>query len=87
MSENEWENLRSEISTANRSMVRTIPKAFKERGLYMLATYETSLELNFAVFKPRGYTTKSANAGLFPQKHKTISVISSSLPSPCAFCG
>jgi hypothetical protein len=34
----ELENLRSKISTANLAMTRVAPKAFTEKGLYMLAT-------------------------------------------------
>mgnify|MGYP000774727245 CR=1 FL=1 len=35
----EWEDLRSKISTTNlSSKVRAVPKAFTEKGLYMLAT-------------------------------------------------
>lgn len=38
-SQSEWENLRSKILTANsNSMSRVVPKAFTEKGLYMLAT-------------------------------------------------
>jgi hypothetical protein len=38
LSESEFADLRSKISTANLSKVRTMPKAFTEKGLYMLAT-------------------------------------------------
>lgn len=34
----ELDNLRSQIATANFSMTRTVPKAFTEQGIYMLAT-------------------------------------------------
>ncbi|GAP72377.1 hypothetical protein SAMD00024442_3_100 [Candidatus Symbiothrix dinenymphae] len=34
----EFEHLRSKISTANFSKTRVMPKAFTEKGLYMLAT-------------------------------------------------
>ena len=34
----EFENLRSKLSTANLSMTRVLPSAFTEKGLYMLAT-------------------------------------------------
>lgn len=34
----EWKNLRSKNSTANFNMSRVTPKAFTEKGLYMLAT-------------------------------------------------
>ncbi len=38
LSESEFSDLRSKISTANFSKTRTLPKAFTEKGLYMLAT-------------------------------------------------
>ena len=38
LNENEFADLRSKISTANLAKVRTKPKAFTEKGLYMLAT-------------------------------------------------
>jgi hypothetical protein len=38
VNEEEFENLRSKISTANFTMTRVLPKAFTEKGLYMLAT-------------------------------------------------
>lgn len=60
----EWSVLRSKFSTANFSKTRVPPKAFTEKGLYMLATIlkskqatETTLELNFAVLKLK-QTTK-----------------------------
>lgn len=34
----EWNDLRSKILTANHSKSRVLPKAFTEKGLYMLAT-------------------------------------------------
>ena len=34
----EWEDLRSKISTTKSAKVRYAPKAFTEKGLYMLAT-------------------------------------------------
>lgn len=36
--DSEWNDLRSKFLTANRSMSRVNPKAFTEKGLYMLAT-------------------------------------------------
>jgi len=36
--EEEWDNLRSKISTAKLNKARYVPKAFTEKGLYMLAT-------------------------------------------------
>ncbi len=38
LSEEEWNDLRSKILTANHSKLRFLPKAFTEKGLYMLAT-------------------------------------------------
>ncbi|MBL0708312.1 MAG: ORF6N domain-containing protein [Sulfurimonas sp.] len=38
LTDNELNNLRSKISTANFSKIRTNPKAFTEQGIYMLAT-------------------------------------------------
>jgi len=38
LSDIELDNLRSKISTANFSMIRTTPKVFTEQGIYMLAT-------------------------------------------------
>jgi hypothetical protein len=38
LTNNEFENLRSKISTANFSKTRTNPKVFTEQGIYMLAT-------------------------------------------------
>ena len=38
LTEKEFENLRSKISTTNFSKTRTLPKVFTEQGVYMLAT-------------------------------------------------
>jgi len=38
LNNNEFHGLRSKFLTTNLTMTRTIPKAFTERGLYMLAT-------------------------------------------------
>ena len=38
LSVSEWNDLQSKISTANFSKTRVPPKAFTEKGLYMLAT-------------------------------------------------
>ncbi|MDR0834797.1 MAG: ORF6N domain-containing protein [Candidatus Symbiothrix sp.] len=38
LNEYEFEDLRSKISTANLAKTRVMPKAFTEKGLYMLAT-------------------------------------------------
>jgi hypothetical protein len=38
LSAKEWADLRSKISSANLNKIRTLPKVFTEKGLYMLAT-------------------------------------------------
>ncbi|MDR1289694.1 MAG: ORF6N domain-containing protein [Planctomycetaceae bacterium] len=38
LTRNEWDLLRSKILTANWAKIRVSPKAFAEKGLYMLAT-------------------------------------------------
>jgi len=38
LTNNEWENLKSKFSTSNWGGKRKLPKAFTEKGLYMLAT-------------------------------------------------
>ena len=38
LNKQEWDRLRSKYSTTNIAKVRVIPKAFTEKGLYMLAT-------------------------------------------------
>lgn len=50
LSESEWNNLRSKFSTANYSKTRVPPKAFSEKGLYMLATILKSKQATQATF-------------------------------------
>ncbi|MDL2212709.1 ORF6N domain-containing protein [Parabacteroides sp. OttesenSCG-928-J18] len=38
LQQEDWENLKSKISTSSWGGVRKLPKAFSEKGLYMLAT-------------------------------------------------
>jgi hypothetical protein len=38
LTKSEWDNLRSKFLTANLAKARFAPKAFTEKGLYMLAT-------------------------------------------------
>jgi len=38
LTQNEFDNLRSKISTTKFSKTRTLPKVFTEQGVYMLAT-------------------------------------------------
>ena len=46
LTKSEWMNLRSKISTTNFSKTRVPPKAFTEKGLYMLATILKSKQAN-----------------------------------------
>lgn len=46
----EWDDLRSKISTANFSKSRVPPKAFTEKGLYMLATILKSKQATQTTF-------------------------------------
>ncbi len=59
----EWEKLRSKILTAKYAMTRVLPKAFTEKGLYMLATIlkskkatETTIAIVEAFAKLRSLT-------------------------------
>ena len=46
----EWNDLRSKFSTANFSKTRVLPKAFTEKGLYMLATILKSKQATQTTF-------------------------------------
>ena len=46
----QWDDLRSKFSTANFSKTRVPPKAFTEKGLYMLATILKSKQATEATF-------------------------------------
>ncbi|MDB4620375.1 ORF6N domain-containing protein [Flavobacteriaceae bacterium] len=50
ITEEEWKNLQSKFSTANFSKTRAIPKAFTEKGLYMLATILKSKQATQTTF-------------------------------------
>ena len=50
LSPEEWKNLRSKISTTNFSKTRVVPKAFTEKGLYMLATILKSKQATQTTF-------------------------------------
>lgn len=50
LSESEWNDLRSKFSTANFSKTRVTPKAFTEKGLYMLATILKSKQATQTTF-------------------------------------
>jgi len=54
ISENEFSDLRSKFSTAKFSKTRVLPKAFTEKGLYMIATILKSrqaIEATFAIIE------------------------------------
>jgi hypothetical protein len=59
LNKKQWDDLRSKISTTNFSKTRVPPKAFTERGLYMLATILKSkqkfliIETNFVHYSIR----------------------------------
>ena len=50
LSVREWNDLRSKFSTANFSKTRVPPKAFTEKGLYMLATILKSKQATQTTF-------------------------------------
>ncbi|MDG1821750.1 MAG: ORF6N domain-containing protein [Flavobacteriaceae bacterium] len=50
LSKSEWNDLRSKFSTANFSKTRVTPKAFTEKGLYMLATILKSKQATQTTF-------------------------------------
>lgn len=50
LSKREWNDLRSKISTANFSKARVPPKAFTEKGLFMLATILKSKQATQTTF-------------------------------------
>lgn len=54
LSENEFENLRSQIATTNLSMRRTMPYAFTEQGVAMLAGVlksERAIQVNIEIMR------------------------------------
>ena len=50
LNKKQWDDLRSKISTTNFSKTRVPPKAFTERGLYMLATILKSKQATQTTF-------------------------------------
>jgi hypothetical protein len=53
----EWENLKSKFSTSSWGGVRKLPKAFTEKGLYMLATIlksKKATEATITIKKSKG---------------------------------
>ncbi|MBU6157392.1 MAG: ORF6N domain-containing protein [Bacteroidetes bacterium] len=81
LNQEDWENLRSKILTANYSKTRVLPKAFTEKGLYMLATIlkskkatETTIAIVEAFAKLRSLTTtlSEINQSSDPKKQKQL---------------
>jgi hypothetical protein len=77
LNEKEMENLRSKFSTTNLSMTRTLPKAFTEKGLYMLATIlksskatQTTIAIVEAFAKIRELTRTVAELSQSPEEFK-----------------
>ena len=88
LNEKETEDLRSKFSTANLYMTRVSPKAFTEKGLYMLATIlkspkatQTTLSIieTFALFKELTSTMNAINKTDNPEKQKELMNQSSEL--------
>jgi hypothetical protein len=81
LEEKEVQNLRSKFSTTNLNMTRVTPKAFTEKGLYMLATIlkstqavETTLSIieAFATLKELTRNIETINTISDPEKQKEI---------------
>ncbi len=81
LNEHETENLRSKFSTSNLNMSRVPPKAFTEKGLYMLATIlkspkakQTTLSIieTFAAFKELTKNIDAINKTTNPDKQKEL---------------
>ncbi|MDL2227442.1 ORF6N domain-containing protein [Odoribacter sp. OttesenSCG-928-L07] len=54
LEENEWKNLKTKFSTSSWGGIRKLPKAFTEKGLYMLATIlksPTATETTIAIIE------------------------------------
>ncbi|MDH6304330.1 hypothetical protein M2459_001062 [Parabacteroides sp. PF5-5] len=81
----EWENLRSKISTANLNMSRVLPKAFSEKGLYMLATIlkspqatQTTIAIVETFSKLRELSRTVAQLSASPEEFKQKSLMQKS---------
>lgn len=82
LSESEFADLRSKFSTANLSKVRTIPKAFTEKGLYMLATIlksqvatETTINIIETFTKTRELSRTVSELVTIPEETKQKSLL------------
>ena len=81
LNKNETEILRSKFSTSNLNMTRVTPKAFTEKGLYMLATIlksvkaiQTTISIieTFATLKELTRTLDTINTITDPDKQKEL---------------
>ncbi|GHV65031.1 hypothetical protein FACS1894199_04700 [Bacteroidia bacterium] len=82
ISENEFESLRWKFSTAKLSKTRTLPKAFTEQGLYMLATIlkskqatKTTIAIVETFTKIRELTRTVAELSKSPEEYKQKSLM------------
>ena len=66
LNDNELRRLRWKLSTANASKRRTPPKAFTEKGLYMLATILKSKQATKATLQIVETFAKVGNLGKWP---------------------
>ena len=81
LNQDEWEELRSKFLTAKYSMLRTLPKLFTERGLYMLATIlksnkatQTTIAIveTFNKIRTLSGTLEQINQSVDPKKQKQL---------------
>ncbi|MDR0969025.1 MAG: ORF6N domain-containing protein [Lentimicrobiaceae bacterium] len=82
LDEKEWENLKSKISTSSWGGVRKMPKAFTEKGLYMLATIlkssqatETTIAIVETFAKIRELSRTIAELSETPEEFKQKSLM------------
>ncbi len=85
LSESEFLDLRSKFSTANLSKIRTLPKAFTEKGLYMLATIlkspkatEATIEIIETFTKLREFSRSVSELTQTTDKQKQKSLVKKS---------
>ena len=85
LNKKELENLRSKISSTKLSKTRTLPKAFTEKGLYMLATIlkskvatQTTIAIIETFAKVRELTRTVQTLSLNPKKEKQKSLMQKS---------
>ena len=85
LNKKEFENLRSKISSTKFSKTRSLPKAFTEKGLYMLATIlkskvatQTTIAIIETYAKVRELTRTVQTLSLNPEKEKQKSLMNKS---------